>query len=96
MIVLVFADTARNFGSELSMTRADVLAKFTAIFNDLTDKDVVLRADTTADDVEGWDSVLYVKFIIAIEREFKVRFHPSEINAFADVGGLADCVQRKL
>lgn len=78
------------------MDHQGVLNKLTDLFRELSDEDdVVLDDATTADDVPGWDSIFHVKFVIAIERAFKVRFDASEINAAANVGELAAIIESK-
>ncbi len=79
------------------MGHQDVLNRLTEVFQELSDEDDVVLVDvTTADDVPGWDSVFHVKFIIAIEQAFKVRFAASEINAANNVGELAAMIEGKL
>jgi acyl carrier protein len=79
------------------MTHEEVLEKLTDLFVQIgEDDDVVLADATTAEDVEGWDSIFHVKFIIAIEREFKIRFDASEINSAANAGELAAMVEKKI
>ncbi|MGZ3693551.1 MAG: acyl carrier protein [Bdellovibrionota bacterium] len=53
-------------------------------------------ADITAHDVTEWDSLLHVKLILSVEREFGVRFTLSEINSFQTVGNLMEVLQKKL
>ena len=58
--------------------------------------DLVLAPETTADDVAEWDSVNHVKFILAIEQSFGVRFDTDEIGASENAGELADLVLAKI
>ena len=78
------------------LDRASILTKITQIMRDLTEDDKLQISDaTTADDVEGWDSVLHVKLIITIEDDFGVKFQTREINAPTNVGELVDLVESK-
>lgn len=43
---------------------------------------------TTAEDVEGWDSVQHVRILMALERKFKFRFSNEEIEKLKNVGDL--------
>ena len=80
-----------------TMQRSDILAKITELLADIIDDDALKLADsTTADDVEGWDSLSHVKLMVAIEREYSIRFEPKEITAPQNVGELIDLIQRKL
>ena len=52
------------------------------------DDDLVVEASTTAADVEGWDSVSNIVVLVALEREFRIRFNTGEMAALANVGQL--------
>jgi acyl carrier protein len=49
---------------------------------------------STAADVDGWDSLSHAVLLVTIERRFGVRLSYDEVYAIADVGGLIDCVTR--
>ncbi len=53
---------------------------FEAIFRDVFDDPALaLRDDMTAADVDGWDSLMHINLIIAVEKHFGVRFATAEI-----------------
>jgi acyl carrier protein len=57
------------------------------IFRDIfEDPDLVIKDETTALDVEGWDSLAHINLIIAVERKFGIRFATSEISSLKDAG----------
>lgn len=58
--------------------------------------DLVITPDTSAEDVEEWDSLSHVRLIVAIERKFKFKFTNSEIDSLKNVGDLAKVIQSKL
>lgn len=69
------------------VTDQDVLAMFTRVLGDLLGNDsIVLGMDTTRDDVPGWDSFMYVNFIVAVEMELGIRFRIADVEAFQTVG----------
>lgn len=79
------------------MTDQDILAETTDIFRDLfADDNLVLTPQTTADDVEGWDSIKHISLIVAIEDRFGIRIGSDEIESLANVGDLLATVRRKL
>ncbi|HEX2020687.1 MAG TPA: acyl carrier protein [Aurantimonas sp.] len=55
-----------------------------------------LRADTRAEDVEGWDSFALVRMVFAIEAAFPVRFTMAEIEEVGGMAPLIEAVQRKV
>ena len=60
---------------------------FTRVLGDLLGNDsIVLGMDTTRDDVPGWDSFMYVNFIVAVEMELGIRFRIADVEAFQTVG----------
>lgn len=66
-----------------------LLARLTSVLREVFgDDDLVVGEHTTAADVEGWDSVANVEVMVALEREFGVRFKTAELAGFANVGAL--------
>lgn len=64
------------------------LAAFVASYFELAPDEVT--PELTADQVEAWDSVQHIAFLVALEREFDVRFHTGEMAELADLGQLAE------
>ncbi len=46
-------------------------------------------------DLDGWDSVAHVTLIVAVEREFKVKFKAADIAKAVNVGALIAHIQTK-
>lgn len=57
--------------------------------------DLALTPETTAGDVEEWDSLSHVRLIVAIERAFKIKFSNAEIERLRNVGSLVDAIASK-
>ena len=75
----------------------EVLADCTPIFRDVLDnEDIVLHAETTADDIEEWDSLTHIQLIVAIEKHFRIRFTTAEITSFKNVGEMCEAISKKL
>jgi len=72
------------------MPTADtVYERLNRIFRDvLDDEDLVLKQDTTAKDVEGWDSMANVQLMLGVEREFGVHLSAGQMQALHNVGDL--------
>lgn len=78
------------------MDRNDILTQVQDIFRDELDiDDLVLTDETTADDVEEWDSLSHIQLIVAIEKHFGLKFTSREIMSWANVGEMIDCIQKK-
>ena len=79
------------------MQKEDLLLKIQDIFRDiLDDEEIVLSDASTAEDVEGWDSLTHIQLIVAIEKKFKIKFTSKEILSWKNVGELVDCLASKL
>lgn len=67
------------------------------VFRDIFDEDdLVISQETTASDVDGWDSLSHIQLIVAIEKEFKIKFSSKEILSWKNVGELLNSVQEKV
>lgn len=79
------------------MERNDILARIQEVFRDeLEIDDLVLTDETTADDVEEWDSLSHVQLVVALEKAFNIKFTSREILSWDNVGDLVDCIGKKL
>jgi acyl carrier protein len=75
------------------MSSDEILETVTQLFREVLDvPDLVLRRETTAKDVEEWDSLTHVQLMVAVEKRFKVRFSAKQIQGFKNVGDMCDAV----
>lgn len=76
------------------MNRSEILEQINSIFRDVLDEEeVVLEEKTTAQDVEGWDSLTHVQLVVAVEKHFGLKFPAREISEFRHVGDLVQAVE---
>ena len=79
------------------MDRNEILNTVNNVFIDVLDDDnLVLTEATTANDVEEWDSLNHIQLVVAIERQFKIRFASQEILSWQNVGEMVDSIAEKL
>ena len=79
------------------MERSDILAKVEEIFREeLEIDDLVLTDETTADDVEEWDSLSHVQLVAAMEEAFGIEFKSREILSWENIGDLIDSIEKKV
>lgn len=79
------------------MERSEILAKVEEIFRDeLEVDDLVLTDETTADDVEEWDSLSHVQLVAAMEEAFGIEFKSREILSWENIRDLIDSIEKKL
>lgn len=75
---------------------SDTLARLTSVFHDVfEDDDIVLTRDTTAADIEGWDSLRNVMLMRKVGRTFSIPIDTSEVTGLKNVGALVDMIDRK-
>ena len=66
------------------------------ILNELKIPDFDMQDDTTADQVPKWDSLSHVNVIVAVEKEYNIKFKGIEILKIKNIGGLQQLVDKKL
>jgi acyl carrier protein len=75
------------------MSREENAERLSEIMRDIFDlEDLEYHDSLKADDVEGWDSLSHLRFLIAVEKEFGFRFTSGEIDGFKNVGEMLDVV----
>ena len=76
------------------MERIEIFNKLNKIFCEILDLDeVTLTDDTSANDIEEWDSLSHVQLVVAVEKAFKVKFTSAEIMKWQNVGQMVDSIQ---
>ena len=79
------------------MSRSDIYEKLNEIFQDVfDDEELKVSDETTAADVDGWDSLNHLALINEIETEFRVKFTMGEIQGSKNVGELVDALIKHL
>jgi acyl carrier protein len=79
------------------MGRSEVFKQVREIFVDVLDKeDIVLNDQTTAADIEEWDSLAHIRLVVAIEDKFNTHFSSKEIQSWENVGEMIDCICSKV
>jgi acyl carrier protein len=79
------------------MQQAEIYEKLAVIFRDVFDEDdLSLTPATTADDVDGWDSLTHIRLVLAVSKAFGVKFSASEIGNLKNVGEFATLIEKKV
>ncbi len=78
------------------MEQNKTLTSLTNIFSEVLDDDnIILSNESTANDVEEWDSLTNIQIIVAIEKYFKIKFTSQEIQSWKSIGELIACITSK-
>lgn len=75
------------------MTREEVFERLNAVFQDVFDDDEIeIDDDTTAADIDGWDSLMHITLMDAVEEEFDVSFDMKTVVKLKNVGEMVDVI----
>jgi acyl carrier protein len=73
-----------------------ILAALTSIIRDVLDNETLMLTEaTTADEVEGWDSMTHITIVVASEQKFHVKFGTAEIEELKNIGDFVALIAKK-
>lgn len=78
------------------MDRKEVLQQLTPLFLDVLDLEALtLTEETTAKDIDEWDSLTHIQLVVAFEKHFNIRFTSTEIQSWKNIGEIIDTILTK-
>ena len=73
-----------------------IYERLTEVFRDFFDDDEIeLDEDTTAEDIDDWDSLNHITLIAAVEGEFGLRFTMGEVSGMKNVGEMVKIIMER-
>jgi acyl carrier protein len=79
------------------MTTEQLIQDLQEIFCDVFELDTItIDANTSALDIEEWDSLTHIQLVVSVEKKYKIRFNSAEIQTWENVGKMVDSIQQKL
>jgi acyl carrier protein len=73
-----------------------IFTRLTSIFREVfDDDDLVLKPEMTANDVDGWDSLVHIRLILSVQKAFGVKFSSVEMSRLKNVGDLVVLTKHK-
>lgn len=79
------------------MEAQEILSKLQPIFHDVfDDQSIAVGRESSAESIEGWDSLAHINLVTSVEQEFGVRFALGELQSLKNVGDMVDLMQVKL
>jgi acyl carrier protein len=73
---------------------SDTLQRLQEVFRDVfEDEQLVLTLETTAEDVQGWDSFMHVTLMVNVEKACGVKFSSRQIAGLSNVGQLVEAIE---
>lgn len=75
------------------MTREEIFERLTDVFHEVFDDDTIeLTDETTADDIEDWDSFEHINLIVAVQDEFNFKIPMGKVVTMKNVGEMVDII----
>ena len=79
------------------MNRRDILSEIESVFRDVLDNELIaLSEETSASDIEEWDSLTHIQLVVAVEKNFKLRFDARSIQSWKNIGDMITDIEKKL
>ncbi len=79
------------------MQKSDIIKKLENLFVDVFElEECKLTDETSANDIEEWDSLSHIQLIVAIENAFNIKFTAAEIMKWTNVGEIVNSIAEKL
>ena len=79
------------------MSREEILEKVNDIFHDVFDDETIeVVEETTAADIEDWDSLTHITLISEIESEFGFTFSMKDVLGMQNVGEMLDIIEKEI
>ena len=73
----------------------EVMGLLHPIFRDVFDDDeLVIEAKTTANDIDGWNSLTHIRLVISREKALDLQFTAAEISELENVGEMIELIVR--
>ena len=73
-----------------------LLNQLTSIFQEVFDNEsLAIGVNTTAEDIDGWDSLTHIRLVISIEKALSLRFSAAEVSDLVNVGEMIELILKK-
>lgn len=78
------------------MSNNDILGLLQPIFRQVFNEQLLqISLEFDSSMIEGWDSIMHINLIVAIEERFNIIFTTEEIGNLICVGSIVDLIERK-
>ena len=73
-----------------------IYEKLNEIFRDIfDDDDITVTPETNSDSIEDWDSLEHINLVVAIEKEFGLKFSMDEVTGMQNVGEMVEIILQR-
>lgn len=79
------------------MNENEIYERLNEVFRDVfDDEEITVNADTTADDIEDWDSLEHINLVAAVEQEFGMKFTMGQVVSMKNVGEMVSIIKSNI
>ena len=76
------------------MTNEEIYAKLNEIFQDVfMDDSIEVTPETSANDIEDWDSLMHITLVAEVESAFGVKFGAKQAAQMKNVGEMVEIIK---
>jgi acyl carrier protein len=73
-----------------------IIERINSVFLEVfDDPSLQIGLETTASDIQDWDSIAQVKLVLAIEEVFNVQFETDDVAGFKSVGDVVAALRKR-
>jgi len=78
------------------MKKEEITGKLKSVFQKVFEEnDITISRETTAQDIDMWDSLRHIQLISEVERAFGIKFKLRDVLSMKNVGDLIDLIDAK-
>ena len=75
----------------------NILNELQSIFQDVfDDEDLVVTNESNAENIDDWDSLSHIRLVVAIEKQFGIKFAFGELQGLKNVGEMITLIEKKI
>lgn len=81
----------------MSASIEKIISQMNEVFIEVfDDEDINIQSQSSAIDIDGWDSLAQIRLILGIEQKFSISFSVDEITDLANVGEMSELILKKI
>ena len=75
----------------------NILNELQPIFQDVfDDEELVVTNESNAENIDDWDSLSHIRLVVAIEKQFGIKFAFGELQGLKNVGEMITLIEKKI
>ena len=79
------------------MEEKEIYEALDEVFEEVFDDESIhVKPETTADDIEDWDSLEHINLVVAIENRFGIKFKMNEVTSMKNVGEMVEIIKERM